>query len=487
MQKSLQIYRAFLLLGFSLASLSCTKESYQNQHYLPKQIVTKSQEMEMGDFFVSVEMASQLVLQESKSDPVSIEEYPSDSDPLVYVVNQQQGWKIIPADSRFGLYLAICDSGSIDLRKDLNDGVRVWLQDYMEQIKDARSKDEIPENSRESVAFWERIRNRIEKRNDTGIGITKSLQPDPDQIWAKVEVSYSNNVISNRNQDHLLSTKWGQGSPWNIRLNNAGYNFPMGCVAVACGQILYYFHHNGGIPYDMYHIIDISPVYHYSLYYNYFTFFASRSQYVNFSSYWDQMPLDRSGSNPSCYEYVSNLMLDIGDRVGMKYTENGSFAPGDTLGPYYIDSLFVNSRAFYSDSCQDTVMTNLDNGKPVIINSLIQGEDNGHTWVIDGYKYLQTTESGEYMFVPCLQVDLLNDVIINFYDYSYLLSQYPGLYSGMTVNESTNLLSAMYRMNWGYDGDGDEALYSMTYPSWQGYNGSKSIIYNLEPKGMLIQ
>lgn len=42
-------------------------------------------------------------------------------------------------------------------------------------------------------------------------------------------------------------------------------------------------------------------------------------------------------------------------------------------------------------------------------------------------------------------------------------------------------------MNWGYDGDGDEALYSMTYPSWQGYNGSKSIIYNLEPKGMLIQ
>lgn len=57
----------------------------------------------------------------------------------------------------------------------------------------------------------------------------------------------------------------------------------------------------------------------------------------------------------------------------------------------------------------------------------------------------------------------------------------------MTVNESTNLLSAMYRMNWGYDGDGDEALYSMTYPSWQGYNGSKSIIYNLEPKGMLIQ
>ena len=198
------------------------------------------------------------------------------------------------------------------------------------------------------------------------------------------------------------------------------------------------------------------------------------------------MPLAYPGSSSENYGFVCDFMLDIGDRVGTKYTMNGSFAPGDSLGPYGIDSLFINSRSVYLDSCQDTIMTNLDSAKPVIINSLIQGEAYGHTWVIDGYRYYQSASSGEYKFIPSMQVDLANDVVVKYYDYSYLLSQYPGLYPGMTIYEGHNYLDAMYRMNWGNDGDGDDALYSMLYPSWQEYDGDKSIIYNLAPKGLLI-
>ena len=225
-------------------------------------ISTTKAETSETPFFISSEMARLLVLFETKSEPVSIEPFPSESDPLVYTVRLNEGWRIIPSDSRFGLYLALCDHGEIDLGKGLNEGANVWLQGYLKQIKGARLKDEIPDNVRQSVEFWKRIQERMVSPDKSETGRTKSLQPDESQIWA---------------------------------------------------------------------------------------------------------------------------------------------------------------------------------------------------------------------------------VVVKYYDYSYLLSQYPGLYPGMTVYEGHNYLDAMYRMNWGYDGNGDDALYSMLYPSWQEYDGDKSIIYNLVPKGLLIQ
>lgn len=59
-------------------------------------ISTTKAETSETPFFISSEMARQLVLFETKSEPVSIEPFPSESDPLVYTVRLNEGWRIIP-------------------------------------------------------------------------------------------------------------------------------------------------------------------------------------------------------------------------------------------------------------------------------------------------------------------------------------------------------------------------------------------------------
>lgn len=79
-----------------------------------------------------------------------------------------------------------------------------------------------------------------------------------------------------------------------------------------------------------------------------------------------------------------------------------------------------------------------------------------------------------------------NESPIKYYDYSTLLSLYPGLYPGMTTIENQTLYSSYYLMNWGYDGSWDDGLYSMLYPSWHGFDENKTINYNLVPKELLL-
>ena len=486
--KKIVFYLLFLGVLFSFSS--CTKDIVRTTSPVPRTSsllsATKSDVSETR-FFISKEMAWQIVFQETKSKSVSIKAFPSDSDPLVYAANLDEGWRIIPSDSRFGLYLAQSDGGEIDLEKGLNKGVRDWLQDYLDQITEARLKEEVPENSRQSVAFWERIRERVEKPGEIETGKTKSLEPDEDLIWAKVELSYTDSTFTTSNLNHLLETKWGQGYPWNSKFYVSYINnyVPTGCVSVALSQVLYYFHNQTGVPSGLYHTLSTNPYLYYLNNYCYYRFNVNRNDFTSSSSRWAQMPLNGNGGQTEQSDFVSDLMMDVGNRMGLFYSQNGGFVELNN-SHLDIDTLFINNWATFSDTYHNTVKSNLDNGKPVIVTAFPENSSIAHTWVIDGYQFNTRIQGGEYKFIPCMEVDVEHDNVVRYYDYSYLLWLYPGLYSGMTVIEGQTSYPSYYRMNWGHDGNGDDSLYSMQFPSWQGYDGFRTINYDLIPKELLL-
>ena len=219
--------------------------------------------------------------------------------------------------------------------------------------------------------------------------------------------------------------------------------------------------------------------------YCYYRFNVNRNDFTSSSSRWAQMPLNGNGGQTEQSDFVSDLMMDVGNRMGLFYSQNGGFVELNN-SHLDIDTLFINNWATFSDTYHNTVKSNLDNGKPVIVTAFPENSSIAHTWVIDGYQFNTRIQGGEYKFIPCMEVDVEHDNVVRYYDYSYLLWLYPGLYSGMTVIEGQTSYPSYYRMNWGYDGNGDDSLYSMQLPSWQGYDGFRTINYDLIPKELLL-
>ena len=119
-------------------------------------------------------------------------------------------------------------------------------------------------------------------------------------------------------------------------------------------------------------------------------------QFANFgaTSYrWDLMP-DKLRSHHSIEEKsaVAQLLYHAGVAVDMSYTDNGA-------GSYTCDVLYAMSQYFrYSDSIDlvsyadysneqwfSMVCAEIDAGRPVIYSGATKN-DEGHAWIVDGYK-----------------------------------------------------------------------------------------------------
>lgn len=127
---------------------SCTKEVTDNSVVSDGIEITRERETEdnfwglsPADYIVSREMVEAYVRDElgDRRASFTIDAHPSDNNPLVYVVNYEEGWKIIPGDSRFGLVLAESSNGHMDLSVESeNPGFNLWIGNYKDQIEHAR-------------------------------------------------------------------------------------------------------------------------------------------------------------------------------------------------------------------------------------------------------------------------------------------------------------------------------------------------------------
>ena len=77
-----------------------------------------------------------LKMEKSDKAVLSVEGYPSEESPAMYIVNYEEGWKVFPADSRFGLILAESPTESLNLwEKSDNEGFELWMGSLQEQIE----------------------------------------------------------------------------------------------------------------------------------------------------------------------------------------------------------------------------------------------------------------------------------------------------------------------------------------------------------------
>ena len=406
----------------------------------------------VDNYSVGYNTIKQFAIQ-TKNSTADITPYVKDSDTLFYFINSDQGWKIISNDQRATPVLASGYDGVFNPESTGKDEIRIWLEaasDYIRAVRESPLDDDQQQN----LLFW-----KANKKND-------ARQADSlDNGSYKWKLVVTTDLYSIYNTDvipHLISTKWGQSSPWNNEIpiiSNYYYNgfcytgqCPIGCVAVAISQILYYWHHTFGYPNSLYHNVDINGTQQFIAGVQ-SNLIIDTSNYVN-SSRWNDMPLTSSGAHT---DYVGDLMLYVGKRVYMHYTPIGS---GSRV--YYFD--FEENGMAYSQSSYNyaTVSSCLDNGKPVIVEAWPNNSNEGHAWIIDGklsrvYTYRTTSTWYE-----------LDDGNIHgsvpegtyYYTEEQALSIDPDLYDGKTSYSYTSTTNKYLRMNWGSDGEYDNAEYS---------------------------
>lgn len=396
------------------------------------------------------------------SNPYSIEPVVYRSDTVFYIVNYGKGWEVLSGDKRAPRVLIQCDGGSITKADLYSSPAQSAFMEALETNMSKALHDEYFYSDADISNSWllyadsTDIKDRIILNNERITQVPRSVV---------------RTVIQLDVQDHLLSTKWGQGSPWNSRApytdSTRTVHCYTGCTQVAAAQILYYLHYKIGKPVPTYGIsscnayiptgvdsLILSPT---DITFSY-----------NAPLHWADMPLTSSSSGQP--EKVSTLMMRIGYLYNAEYSEDGTSSDHSnavTVFPseFSISCSYLNTIT--SSQIASISRSQIYNNQLPIqmsVSRYVEDEDEKkyHSIILDGYKYLK--ENVTYTIVV------------------YDLNGIPYIETN-TVTEISRFLA----INWGWNGTGDsDALgntiwYDISTPwivSNYNYTGKNSIVYN---------
>lgn len=337
-------------------------------------------------------------------------------EPMMYAVNfsNSDGFVLVSASQNYFPVLAEVESGSFN-PFNIPDNVRFYLEGYKYAIEAYNSAPG------DSVKKYQRLwKKYLEKESDLQKPVTRSSDPlldafiyDSQRQWngqgydwtslaenrlgldffddfvieytdshpdADLETIFivSLPVTDSGFTDNLITTSWGQGNPYNSLIPN---QYPVGCVAVAMGQIMKFHEKPAGY------------------------------------RWWEMKDYYYENENAS---ELAKLLRDIGTQVKMDYNKDGSKATiknaQSALVRYgYKNATIINHNKY-------TIMGNLQRGKPVYG----RGEDSqsgGHAWVYCGidfredtfYYYLLTPEkdpdSSSYFKYKWNQAEITGEII----------------------------------------------------------------------------
>lgn len=279
---------------------------------------------------------------------------------------------------------------------------------------------------------------------------------------------------------HLIQTKWGQLHPWNQKLpvdlltHSRCY---VGCTAVAAAQLLYYTHGKIEKPSGLYHEITVAvdtantPIQNIGF---------SRSDYVENSSRWSQMALNKNDNTNNAI-YSGDLMIDVGNYIGIWYSDLGSSG-------VIRKSLF----SYYGMTCDSTaysypiVLSSLVSQMPVIIRADFLGSANGsgHAWIIDG---LHKEQSIWTYNKHCIHTDdwesYTHGEIYEYFGQVRAKYHIDDPSDPIVDIQTTNTYSLL--MNWGQNGSYDSGYYSIgSNDLWTAgdtsFQNNKTIFYNFQ-------
>ena len=257
--------------------------------------------------------------------------------PNFYVFNADKGYVIVSGSDNTPEILGYSLNGSFDY-DNMPDNMKSWLDYYSSQIEYAEAHD-------------------------------VSAQSTPGDLRKPIEP--------------LLTCKWGQGSPYNLKCPvSNGQHCLTGCVATALSQVMYYYKWPERTTQDIPgYTLNINGVE---------TEIPAVPAGTEFD--WDNMlPAYYGGeATEAQQEAVATLMSVVGTALNMSYNTGESTAIinyiGDVSQTYFGYS--ENQKFFFrveTEKWDELIYNELAAGHPVIYSGTENNSSVGHTFVVDGY------------------------------------------------------------------------------------------------------
>ena len=272
---------------------------------------------------------------------------PATATDLYYVFDRgdNEGFVIVSGDDQTPAVLGYTDTGRFDYH-EMPENMREWLDDRTQQIAAIQQQ-----------------------------GLTAKELP--------VAALKTHDPI-----EEMMTTKWNQGSPYNLYCPNY---FRMGtsvtgCVATAMAQILYYHHENS--PREL---LDEIPDYTIDNSHPTYGALQVKGYPAGSPIDWDNMqPTYNSNSTPQQRRAVAELMSYCGTAVRMGYSNTGSGAYSNDV-PEALQKYFgypsscriINRSDMSEEKFDETVYAELAKGDPVYLSG--SNGSGGHAFVCDGY------------------------------------------------------------------------------------------------------
>ena len=188
--------------------------------------------------------------------------------------------------------------------------------------------------------------------------------------------------------DHLVTSVWHQGDPFNryspLISDNGSSRCPAGCVAISGAQVLRYLNSVMGVPVNS----PTSGSCVGSIQNGYIQNFGSYESYA-----WDDMHDDSDSLG-----YASLLIGDVGKRLSMNYGATGSSASTAYLPNSVFASYGINCNYFPYFDVEDT-FASIQGGFPVICRGNNNDTGGGHSFIVDGYISEVTTTHYMYAII----------------------------------------------------------------------------------------
>lgn len=453
-----------LTLGLFVFVLQCFFSCSGNQDF-PAQVSDPLEERNMNEtrtrFLDPKEAPSDNLYKVSYDDVIKLSKslrpqkeckydvYEIGGDTLLYQLDYGDEWIIIAGDKRINPFVAESKGDKISFNTS-NETLKAYLDSYADEIRAIKKSPEKVEN--EFTKFWIKI--------STSKPSIKSNTRSPEYKWAVISYTYLDSETYSDLVAPLVTTKWGQRTPWNNLLPTDLQNnekCAIGCAAVCLAQMIYYMHYRLGKPTGLYHNISISstqvngPTTNIGF---------SRSNLNSNSTRWDNMALTSSEWAVEKIRNTRYLMYDIGNRLNMEYS-------GEYSGANITLSALSHYNLIYSydDYNYQKVKTDLLNSKPVIVQAKCDdpdsGERVGHGWIIDGIKIKTSHYITEKHFEYTENWMYASEYYDSFDDLRRIYHINDGT---ETIEEYNDIVTEYLRMNWGQDGQNDNSYYS-TYPS----------------------
>lgn len=386
---------------------------------------------------------------------------------LLYIANFDDGWSIVAGDDRVeNKVMAYSYEGEFDLNKIDNPEILYWLEMMKSTVECMMSSGDM-ESAESDLS-----RNGL-----------SDVDYSQDYYWVDWKLD-ADTLCVEHNIDHLLKTKWGQSSPWYRKcpVTSQGDTCPVGCVAVAAAQTLYYLKTEKSFPIDVYYHTGITS---HLLSNGKYSIDISRNNNVYPSSWWSEMAKNRYQDNTM---NVAEFLVDVGDYLEMEYSPSSSSASTsdcpDVFEQYYNTYCDIED---YSSNSYAHLKTSLLRGLPVIVRGA--SSTAGHSWVIDGCRYTSRQIDQPYQW-RMVATDSLNYYYANrqiryYYTESQMSVIHPDVVEGDEFHEYSSIsdVNKYLRMNWGWNGLNDSGYYSFfptdnsVYNDWL-YQNNPKIVYN---------